>query len=176
MGGALWTVYLIYQFCVPLSPLSPRRVILYTRLFFPVLFPTYSLLLPKGVRAFAGPSRLCSCVAGRKAHKNRRCFVLSLGAILYTGSFFRDGRRRLPLLPPFGADPKAVFLQKVRSSPSFRPESARRKPCRLWTARRNCAHPPLYTARPICWLTFPLGSDTISIKHRKGRPAPWPSS
>ena len=36
--------------------------------------------------------------------------------------------------------------------------------------------PPLYTARPICWLTFPLGSDTISIKHRKGRPAPWPSS
>lgn len=36
--------------------------------------------------------------------------------------------------------------------------------------------PSLYTARPICWLTFPLGSDTISIKHRKGRPAPWPSS
>lgn len=39
------------------------------------------------------------------------------------------------------------------------------------------AHAPsLYTARPICWLTFSLGSDTISIKHRKGRPAPWPSS
>ena len=48
--------------------------------------------------------------------------------------------------------------------------------CRLWTARRNCATPSLYTARPICRLTFPLGSDTISIKHRKGRPAPWPSS
>lgn len=132
IGSALF----LYQF------LAHRCAILYTRLFSPVLFPAYSFLSPRRVGAFAGPSRLCSCVAERKAHKNRRCFVLSLEAILYTGSFFRDGRRRLPLLPPFGADPKAVFLQKVRSSPSFRPESARRKPCRLWTARRNCAHPP----------------------------------
>ena len=109
---------------------------------FPVPFPAYSLLSPRRVGAFAGPSRLCSCVTGRKAHKNRRCFVLSLGAILYTASFLREGRRRPPLLPPFGEDPKAVFLQKVRFSPSFRPASACRKPCRLWTARRNCAHPP----------------------------------
>ena len=109
---------------------------------FPVPFPAYSFLSPRRVGAFAGPSRLCSCFAGRKAHKNRRCFVLSLGAILYTGPFLREGRRRLPLLPPFGADPMAVFLQKVRSSPSFRPASACRKPCRLWTSRRNCAHPP----------------------------------
>ena len=112
------------------------------KIVFPVPFPAYSFLSPRKVGAFAGPSRLCSCVAGRQACKNRRCFALSLGAILYTGSFFRDGRRRLPLLPPFGADPMAVFLQKVRFSPSFRPASARRKPCRLWTARRNCAHPP----------------------------------
>ena len=115
------------------------------KIVFPVPFPAYSFLSPRRVGAFAGPSRLCSCVAGRKAHKNRRCFVLSLGAILYTGPFLREGRRRLPLLPP------------LDSPPELRP-------------------PPLYTARPICWLTFPLGSDTISIKHRKGRPAPWPSS
>lgn len=112
---------------------------------FPVLFPAYSFLSPRRVGAFAGPSRLCSCVAGRKVRKNRRCFVLSLGVILYTGSFF-------------GTDAAACPC------------------CRLWTARRNCATPSLYTARPICRLTFPLGSDTISIKHRKGRPAPWPSS
>ena len=114
------------------------------KIVFPVPFPAYSFLSPRRVGAFAGPSRLCSCVAGRKVRKNRRCFVLSLGAILYTG-FFRDGRRRLPLLPP------------LDSPPELRP-------------------PPLYTARPICWLTFPLGSDTISIKHRKRRPTPWPSS
>lgn len=108
----------------------------------PCFFPAYSFLSPRRVGAFAGPSRLCSCVAGRKACKNRRCFALSLGVVLYTGPFLRDGRRRLPLLPPFGTDPIAVFLQKVRSSPSFRPASACRKPCRLWTARRNCAHPP----------------------------------
>ena len=112
------------------------------KIVFPVPFPAYSFLSPRRVGAFAGPSRLCSCVAGRKARKNIRCFVLSLGAALYTCSFPRNGRRRPPLLPPFGADPKAGFLQKVRSSPSFRPASARRKPCRLWTARRNCAHPP----------------------------------
>lgn len=112
------------------------------KIVFPVPFPAYSFLSPRKVGAFAGPSRLCSCVAGRKAHKNRRCFVLSLGGHLVYRFFFRDGRRRPPLPPPFGADPKAAFLQKVRSAPSFRPASACRKPCRLWTARRNCAHPP----------------------------------
>lgn len=112
IGSALF----LYQF------LAHRCAILYTRLFSPVLFPAYSFLSPRKVGAFAGPSRLYSCVAGRQACKNRRCFALSLGVVLYTGSFF-------------GTD-----------------------------------------AAAICWLTFPLGSDTISIKHRKGRPAPWPSS
>ena len=39
MSGSLWTVYLIYQFRAPLSPLSPRCAILYTRLLFPCSFP-----------------------------------------------------------------------------------------------------------------------------------------
>lgn len=144
---------------------------------FPVLFPAYSFLSPRRVGAFAGPSRLCSCVAGRKARKNRRCFVLSLGAILYTGPFLRDGRRRLPLLPPFGADPTAVFLQKVRSAPLlFGLQVPAGSPAAFGQPAGTAPTPSLYTARPICWLTFPLGSDTISIKHRKGRPAPWPSS
>lgn len=108
----------------------------------PVLFPAYSFLSPRKVGAFAGPSRLCSCVAERKACKKQTMFRPIFGGHLVYRFFFRDGRRRPPLLPPFGADPMAVFLQKVRSSPSFRPASARRKPCRLWTARRNCAHPP----------------------------------
>lgn len=147
------------------------------KIVFPVPFPAYSFLSPRKVGAFAGPSRLCSCFAGRKARKNRRCFVLSLGAILYTGSFF-SGRTPPPALAAafWGRSEGSLFAESAVLL-SFRPASARRKPCRLWTARRNCAHPPsLYTARPICWLTFPLGSDTISIKHRKGRPAPWPSS
>lgn len=39
------------------------------KIVFPVLFPAYSFLSPRRVGAFAGPSRLCSCVAGRKARK-----------------------------------------------------------------------------------------------------------
>lgn len=71
------------------------------------------------------------------------------------GSLFAESAV-LPLFSACKCPPEA--LPPLDSPPELRPP------------------PSLYTARPICWLTFPLGSDTISIKHRKGRPAPWPSS
>ena len=165
IGSALF----LYQF------LAHRCAILYTRLF--SLFFSRRILFfhPEESERLQGRPAYAAASPGAKRAK-QTLFRLIFGGHLVYRFFFRDGLRRPPLLPPFGEDPKAGFLQKVRSAPSFRPASACRKPCRLWTARRNCAHPPLYTARPICWLTFPLGSDTISIKHRKGRPAPWPSS
>lgn len=171
----MWTVYLIYQFHAPLSPLSPRCAILYTRLF--SLFFSRRILFfhPEESERLQGRPPYAAASPGAKLAKNRRCFVLSLEVILYTGSFLRDGRRRLPLPPPFGADPKAVFLQKVRSSSLFGLQVPPEALPPL-DSPPELRPPPLYTARPICWLTFPLGSDTISIKHRKGRPAPWPSS
>ncbi len=212
---------------------------------FPVPFPAYSFLSPRRVGAFAGPSRLCSCVAGRKARKNRRCFVLSLGPSCIQVLFFRDGRRR-PFRPGvqsciqdcFPCSFPGVFFSFTQKSRSVcravppmqlrrRAQSAQKQTlfrlifgailytgsffsgrtpppalaAAFWGRSEGglfaesavlpffsackclpealppldsppeLRPPPLYTARPICWLTFPLGSDTISIKHRKGRPA-----
>lgn len=143
---------------------------------FPVPFPAYSFLSPRRVGAFAGPSRLCSCVAGRKARKNRRCFVLSLGAILYTGSFF-SGRTPPPALAAafWGRSEGGLFAESA-VLPFFSACKCLPEALPPLDSPPELRPPLLYTARPICWLTFPLGSDTISIKHRKGRPAPWPSS
>ena len=67
------------------------------KIVFPVPFPAYSFLSPRRVGAFAGPSRLCSCVSGRKVRKNIRCFVLSLGGHLVYRFFF-SGRTPPPAL------------------------------------------------------------------------------
>lgn len=119
----------------------------------PVCNPVYKIVFPcsfPGVFfSFTQKSRsVCRAVPPIQLRRRapslqkQTMFRPIFGSRLVYRLFFRDGRRRPPLLPPFGADPKAGFLQKVRSSPSFRPASACRKPCRLWTARRNCAHPP----------------------------------
>lgn len=176
MSGSLWTVYLIYQFHAPLSPLLHRCAILYTRLFFPVPFPAYSFLSPRRVGAFAGPSRLCSCVSGRKVRKNIRCFVLSLGGHLVYRFFF-SGRTPPPALAAafWGRSEGGLFAESA-VRPFFLACKCLPEALPPLDSPPELRPPPLYTARPICWLTFPLGSDTISIKHRKGRPAPWPSS
>lgn len=146
------------------------------KIVFPVPFPAYSFLSPRKVGAFAGPSRLCSCVAGRKAHKNRRCFVLSLGAILYTGSFFGTDAAARPCRRLLGQIRRRPFCRKCGPPLLFGLQVPAGSPAAFGQPAGTAPTPSLYTARPICWLTFPLGSDTISIKHRKGRPAPWPSS
>lgn len=166
IGSALF----LYQF------LAHRCAILYTRLFSPVLFPAYSFLSPRKVGAFAGPSRLYSCVAGRQACKNRRCFALSLGVVLYTGSFFGTDAAARPCCRLLGQIRRRAFCRKCGPPLLFGLQVPAGSPAAFGQPAGTAPTPSLYTARPICWLTFPLGSDTISIKHRKGRPAPWPSS
>lgn len=166
IGSALF----LYQF------LAHRCAILYTRLFSLFLSRRILFFHPEESERLQGRPAYAAASPGAKLAKNRRCFALSSGAILYTGSFF-SGRTPPPALAaafwdrsegglfaesavlPFFSACKCLpeALPPLDSPPELRP-------------------PPLYTARPICWLTFPLGSDTISIKHRKGRPAPWPSS
>ena len=67
------------------------------KIVFPVLFPAYSFLSPRRVGAFAGPSRLCSCVAGRKARKKQTMFRLIFGSHLVY-RFFSSGRTPPPAL------------------------------------------------------------------------------
>lgn len=172
----MWTVYLIYQFHAPLSPLSHRCAILYTRLFSPVPFPAYSFLSPRKVGAFAGPSRLCSCVAGRKARKTD-----AVSSYLWRPSciqvlFFGTDSAACPCCRLLGKIRRRAFCRKCGPPLLFGLQVPAGSPAAFGQPAGTAPTPSLYTARPICWLTFPLGSDTISIKHRKGRPAPWPSS
>ena len=146
------------------------------KIVFPVPFPVYSFLSPRRVGAFAGPSRLCSCVAGRKARKNRRCFVLSLGASCIQALFFETDAAARPCCRLLGQIRRRAFCRKCGPPPLFGLQVPAGSPAAFGQPAGTAPTPSLYTARPICWLTFPLGSDTISIKHRKGRPAPWPSS
>ena len=166
IGSALF----LYQF------LAHRCAILYTRLFSPVLFPAYSFLYPEKSERLQGRPAYTAASPGAKPAKTD-----DVSPYLWESSCIQalfSGRTPPPALaaafwgrsegglsaesavrPFFSAckcPPEA--LPPLDSPPELRPP------------------PSLYTARPICWLTFPLGSDTISIKHRKGRPAPWPSS
>lgn len=166
IGSALF----LYQF------LAPRCAILYTRLLFPVLFPAYSFLSPRKVGAFAGPSRLYSCVAGRKARKTD-----AVSSYLWRPSciqvlFFGTDAAACPCCRLLGQIRRRAFCRKCGPPPLFGLQVPAGSPAAFGQPAGTAPTPSLYTARPICWLTFPLGSDTISIKHRKGRPAPWPSS
>ena len=71
---------------------------------------------------------------------------------------------------------RRAFCRKCGPPPLFGLQVPAGSPAAFGQPAGTAPTPSLYTARPICRLTFPLGSDTISIKHRKGRPAPWPSS
>lgn len=176
MSGSLWTVYLIYQFYAPLSSRSPRCAILYTRLFSLFLSRRILFFHPEKSERLQGRPAYAAASPGAKRAKTDAVSYYLWGYLVYRsfssrrtpppalvaafwgrseGSLFAESAV-LPLFSACKCPPEA--LPPLDSPPELRPP------------------PSLYTARPICWLTFPLGSDTISIKHRKGRPAPWPSS
>lgn len=176
MSGSLWTVYLIYQFHAPLSPLSPRCAILYTRLLSLFLSRRILFFHPEKSERLQGRPAYAAASPGAKLAKTdavssylwepsciQALFLGTDAAACLCRRLLGQIRRQSfcrkcgpPLFSACKCPPEA--LPPLDSPPELRPP------------------PSLYTARPICRLTFPLGSDTISIKHRKGRPAPWPSS
>lgn len=176
MSGSLWTVYLIYQFHTPLSPLSHRCAILYTRLFSLFLSRRILFFHPEESERLQGRPAYAAASPGAKRTKTDAVSYYLWGPsciqVLFSGrtpppalaaAFWgrsEGGLSAESAVRPFFSACKCLpeALPPLDSPPELRPP------------------PSLYTARPICWLTFPLGSDTISIKHRKGRPAPWPSS
>lgn len=176
MSGSLWTVYLIYQFCVPLSPLSPRRVILYTRLFFSCSFPdVFSSFAQRGQSFCRAVPPMQLRHRAQSAQKQTMFRLIFGGHLVYR--FFFSGRTPPPALAAafWGRSEGGLFAESA-VLPFFSACKCLPEALPPLDSPPELRPPPLYTARPICWLTFPLGSDTISIKHRKGRPAPWPSS
>jgi len=175
MSGSLWTVYLIYQFHTPLSPLSHRCAILYTRLFSLFLSRRILFFHPEESERLQGRPAYTAASPGAKPAKTD-----DVSPYLWESSCIQalfSGRTPPPALAAafWGRSEGGLFAESA-VLPFFSACKCLPEALPPLDSPPELRPPPLYTARPICWLTFPLGSDTISIKHRKGRPAPWPSS
>lgn len=176
MSGSLWTVYLIYQFHAPLSPLSSRCAILYTRLF--SLFFSRRILFfhPEKSERLQGRPAYAAASPGAKRTKTDAVSYYLWGLSCIQVLFFGTDAAACPCCRLLGQIRWQSFCRKCGPPPLFGLQVPAGSPAAFGQPAGAAPTPSLYTARPICWLTFPLGSDTISIKHRKGRPAPWPSS
>lgn len=166
MSGSLWTVYLIYQFYAPLSPLSSRCAILYTRLFSLFLSRRILFFHPEKSERLQGRPAYAAASPGAKRAKTD-----DVSPYLWESSCIQ--------VLFLGTDAAACLCCRLLGQIRWQSFCRKCGPPLLFGLQvpaGTAPTPSLYTARPICWLTFPLGSDTISIKHRKGRPAPWPSS
>ena len=175
MSGSLWTVYLIYQFHAPLSPLSHRCAILYTRLF--SLFFSRRILFfhPEESERLQGRPAYAAASPGANRTKTDVVSSYLWGPSCIQVLFFGTDAAACPCCRLLGQIRRRAFCRKC-GPPLFSACKCPPEALPPLDSPPELRPPPLYTARPICWLTFPLGSDTISIKHRKGRPAPWPSS
>ncbi len=175
MSGSLWTVYLIYQFHAPLSPLSPRCAILYTRLF-PLFFSRRILFFhPEESERLQGrPAYVAASPSAKRTKTDAVSSYLWEPSCIQLLFFGKDAA--CPCCRLLGQIRWQSFCRKCVPPLLFGLQVPAGSPAAFGQPAGTAPTPSLYTARPICWLTFPLGSDTISIKHRKGRPAPWPSS
>lgn len=175
MSGSLWTVYLIYQFHAPLSPLSHRCAILYTRLL--PLFLSRRILFfhPEESERLQGRPAYAAASPGAKPAKTDDVSPYLWEPSCIQALFLGTDAAACPCCRLLGQIRWQSFCRKCGPPLLFGLQVPAGSPA-AFGQPAGTAPPSLYTARPICWLTFPLGSDTISIKHRKGRPAPWPSS
>lgn len=176
MSGSLWTVYLIYQFHAPLSPLLHRCAILYTRLFSLFLSRRILFFHPEKSERLQGRPAYTAASPGAKCAKTYAVSYYLWGSSCIQVLFFGTDAAARPCCRLLGKIRRRAFCRKCGPPLLFGLQVPAGSPAAFGQPAGTAHAPSLYTARPICWLTFPLGSDTISIKHRKGRPAPWPSS
>lgn len=176
MSGSLWTVYLIYQFYAPLSPLSSRCAILYTRLFSLFLSRRILFFHPEKSERLQGRPAYAAASPGAKCAKTDAVSSYLWGPSCIQVLFLGTDAAARPCCRLLGQIRRQSFCRKCGPPLLFDLQVPAGSPAAFGQPAGTAPTPSLYTARPICWLTFPLGSDTISIKHRKGRPAPWPSS
>ena len=176
MSGSLWTVYLIYQFHAPLSPLSHRCAILYTRLFSLFLSRRILFFHPEESERLQGRPAYAAASPGAKRAKTDDVSPYLWEPPCIQVLFLGTDAAACPRCRLLGQIRWQSFCRKCGSPLLFGLQVPAGSPAAFGQPAGTAPTPSLYTARPICRLTFPLGSDTISIKHRKGRPAPWPSS